>query len=432
MFNYFFGNKTKSNFGNKSRVSKTKVIEELVKRLDDKTNFEARIENKVTQMMENFIQTSSTILRQQVEQRVESLENEIRQTIRNRNENDTQSNNNSNSLNTTLIHQVVGHTGGFANNEILVKENQSQEFFSYTPNNTPNYSNFSNRNQGMFRSLRAQQRNNHSGSTPNSSIHNQEEENNQVIEALIRRIQETESKLLELNKPEINKENRRDKSPKRSNSRIRHLLKMLPKYSGDPDDDIEEWFFSMERYFEKADTPDDEQVDFAEDFLTGSAKVAFRSLDVQRLNWKSFKTAFLEWFQPADHQAILRNKLINLQQTSNIQEYIHQFDSITNSIKHMGEEDKITFFIRGIKPFTAGFVKMKKCKTLMEAKKEALSADNNFGGYFNSRNGQTDKFQHKNTKLKNSETANENIESEEDSFEAFNAIEVGNSNEDIA
>ena len=168
---------------------------------------------------------------------------------------------------------------------------------------------------------------------------------------------------------------------------------MLPKYSGDPNEDIEEWFYSLERYFEKAETPDDELVDFAEDFLTGSAKVAFRSLNAQHLNWKSFKTVFLEWFQPADYQAILRNKLIKLQQTNKIQDYIHEFDSITNNIKNMAEEDKITYFIRGLKPLTAGFVKQSKCKTLMDAKKEALSADNNFGGYLQSRpNNQQNNF----------------------------------------
>ena len=56
--------------------------------MGEKNSLEARIENKLIQMMENFIQTSSTILLKQL-QRLELLETEIRKTNRNEKEQQT-------------------------------------------------------------------------------------------------------------------------------------------------------------------------------------------------------------------------------------------------------------------------------------------------------------------------------------------------------
>jgi len=426
MFSYIFGNKKRSN--KTAKLSKNKVIEELVKKLEDKNSLESRIEGRVSAMISNMVQSNGNRLLQEGNQKVETLReasrNEIEQLrnqlkikekeldrLRNLHACDARStslrrfttcdqinleeeiSNETSTLDSSLIHQVVGHTGGLPNNEYKIKanENRDEEFSSLLLNNTPHFSDFVDRERLNYFLNRVPQNYNHTNSIPTTSQN--DDEKNQIINALLRQLEEAEnnSEQTRRKRTQNNGDTYRN-APKRSDSRVKHLLKMLPKYSGDPNENIEEWFYSLERYFEKAETPDDELVDFAQDFLSGSAKVAFKSLKANQLNWRTFKTVFIEWFQPADYQAMLRNSLIKVQQTGKMQDYIHEFDSITNNIKNMAEEDKITYFIRGLKPFTAGFVKQRKCKTLIEAKKEALSADSNFGGYFQSRNNNDSNF----------------------------------------
>ena len=150
MFNYFFGNKKRTSIRNRGRISKARIIEELVKKLDDKANLEERIENKVTAMISNIMQTGGNRILQEVEQKVNnaraSNQNEIellkqqlrvkeleverlknnRDIVDNRStslrrfttceqlDNET---NYTSTLNSSVIHQVFGHTMGLPTEE---------------------------------------------------------------------------------------------------------------------------------------------------------------------------------------------------------------------------------------------------------------------------------------------------------------------------
>jgi hypothetical protein len=117
---------------------------------------------------------------------------------------------------------------------------------------------------------------------------------------------------------------------KKTDFRAKANLKTLYFYHGKEKENIDDWFFAMERYFKKANIHPREQTDFAVDYLRDYALTAYRSFKNDDMDWYEFKAQLLGCFQPKNLQKVLRKRLAALKQTGSVQEYIHDFDAIMN------------------------------------------------------------------------------------------------------
>ncbi len=172
---------------------------------------------------------------------------------------------------------------------------------------------------------------------------------------------------------------RSDNSPPRHRSSDADgSTKTLQFFSGKAEEDLDEWKFEMERYFQKSGIRNHRKVDFSVDYLRGSAKLFYRRIpQVELLDWDEFYQLLRQNYEPQNKQIHYRNKLESLKQTGAIEEYIRQFDQIAVKIRDMSQYDLTRSFIRNLKPRTRELVDASDTQNIYDAKAKALRIDTN-------------------------------------------------------
>lgn len=162
----------------------------------------------------------------------------------------------------------------------------------------------------------------------------------------------------------------------------KYLISRLKEYSGERGDNLQNFLYTLERYFINDQVPNDYQVIIASDHLTKHALEKFKMASRDNeLTWPELKELLVENFQPADFQAALRRELSSLKhdKTRNVSDYIYEFEKLMNQITAMSELDKAFHFIEGLQAEVAKYVNYSgKGNTLYEAEKEALRVENIF------------------------------------------------------
>ena len=85
------------------------------------------------------------------------------------------------------------------------------------------------------------------------------------------------------------------------------------------------------------------------------------------VNWVDFYNAISYEFQPINTRKIARDRLAELRQRNSVQQYAHEFRTITADIPGISEDEKIDRFVRGLKDRTRQEVDIRDPKTLDEA-----------------------------------------------------------------
>ena len=169
-----------------------------------------------------------------------------------------------------------------------------------------------------------------------------------------------------------------DSPPRHRSSDADGSTKTLQFFSGKAEEDLDEWKFEMERYFQKSGIRNHRKVDFSVDYLRGSAKLFYRRIpQVELLDWDEFYQLLRQNYEPQNKQIHYRNKLESLKQTGAIEEYIRQFDQIAVKIRDMSQYDLTRSFIRNLKPRTRELVDASDTQNIYDAKAKALRIDTN-------------------------------------------------------
>ena len=138
------------------------------------------------------------------------------------------------------------------------------------------------------------------------------------------------------------------------------------------------WTTELEQYFDAADmTSEEVKIKFAGAQLRGMASVWWKNLK-QRLSvstWEQFKEHFNVIYNPVPVKDTARAKIMKIQQTGSVQNYVNDFNKWINYLSDWGEGDKIFFFRKGLKPYLCRQVRNKDPKTLIEAMSEAQKID---------------------------------------------------------
>lgn len=149
-----------------------------------------------------------------------------------------------------------------------------------------------------------------------------------------------------------------DSSP--SNGKHSKLKIPEPKpYAGARDaKEVENFLWDLETYFQAAGVTKEEQVSVATMFLTGDAKLWWRTRASESLHggrpkvtsWEMLKGEIKLQFLPSNTAWVAREALKGLRQRGSAREYVREFNSLMLDINNMSEEDRLFNFLSGLRP----------------------------------------------------------------------------------
>ena len=160
----------------------------------------------------------------------------------------------------------------------------------------------------------------------------------------------------------------------RTPQKLFKLEPQLPKLSASRDENVEDWFFIIERFAKRAGIPNEKLLDTVSPLIRGNAlqivKNQAREIDGLK-NWARFKQTIRELLDLLNQQLKLRVQLKNLQAGSNFNDFVYKFRSIANQIINMPETEIMYVFLEALQPRTKAEVLAKEAKTLKDAIKYA-------------------------------------------------------------
>lgn len=183
--------------------------------------------------------------------------------------------------------------------------------------------------------------------------------------------------------------------------------------------ELENFLWDMEQYFAAARIPDVEQVTFTSMYLSGDAKLWWRtrmsddaSTGRPRIDsWERLKKEMKDQFLPCNASWVARDSLKRLKQSGTVRDYVKEFSSLMLDIQNMSEEDKLFNFMSGLQPWAQmelrrqnvkdlpsafaaadGLVdfKLSKDASLIKGKGERLKGGKKNGGDYSSEKGKAD------------------------------------------
>lgn len=117
--------------------------------------------------------------------------------------------------------------------------------------------------------------------------------------------------------------------------------------------ELENFLWDMEQYFPAARVPEGERVTITAMYLTGDAKLWWRTRSEDEVRpkietWESLKKELKEQFLPCNASWLARESLKRLKHTGTVRDYVKEFSSLMLDIKNMSEEDKLFNFMSGL------------------------------------------------------------------------------------
>lgn len=132
---------------------------------------------------------------------------------------------------------------------------------------------------------------------------------------------------------------------------------------------LDGWLFKLERILAHVNS-DLERISYAELHLSGTALAWARLLDGsgQRPNtWHDWVAALRRRFNVVNSEERARAQLFKLRQTTDLQDYVRQFDELSLQIAGLDEGTKLYLFINGLRPELRREVQPRQPKSYMEA-----------------------------------------------------------------
>lgn len=136
--------------------------------------------------------------------------------------------------------------------------------------------------------------------------------------------------------------------------------------------ELENFLWDMESYFQAAKIPENEKVSITSMYLTGDAKLWWRtrSTDEARRpieSWEVLKKEMKEQFLPTNTSWLARDALKRLRHTGSVHEYVNEFSSLMLDIRGMSEEDKLYNFMSGLQSWAQAELRRQGVKDLQAA-----------------------------------------------------------------
>ena len=141
------------------------------------------------------------------------------------------------------------------------------------------------------------------------------------------------------------------------------------------------FIYSLEKLFEyHNETSSERRVALAITFLRGSAlrwyKCAERQDTARQLQqWPAFIQALKDFFEAANTETLVRNKLANLRQLTSVAKYNDLFNGLIIELNDLDPRSRLDMYMRGLKPQVQLHVTLKEPQSLETAQRLALNVD---------------------------------------------------------
>ena len=147
----------------------------------------------------------------------------------------------------------------------------------------------------------------------------------------------------------------------------------LPTFNGRPESNVEEWIYAANRILDMGEYSDDEKVAIASNYLRDLALQDYllHEQTFGKDNWKGFAAYMRKKYTPANQAQLIRDKIKNLKQITSVKDYYVEFRKLAIQAHGMNEEERLSWFISGLKRSIQIHVQLKECKTIEEAYDQA-------------------------------------------------------------
>lgn len=122
---------------------------------------------------------------------------------------------------------------------------------------------------------------------------------------------------------------------------------------------LENFLWDIETYFEAAQVHENEKVTIASMYLTGDAKLWWRTRTTEDVaagrgrieTWAVLKSELKAQFLPLNSSWPARDAMRKLEQTGTIRDYVTRFSSLLLDVRNMSEADKLFNVTSSLKPW---------------------------------------------------------------------------------
>ncbi|KAG6574355.1 uncharacterized protein IUM83_07090 [Phytophthora cinnamomi] len=149
----------------------------------------------------------------------------------------------------------------------------------------------------------------------------------------------------------------------------------LPNFTGKRGEDVREWLFQIENACQINDIP----IEDTSTRLPGIAGSAMgkpasgwclhwaSTTRSEEHTWGIFREHVLQHFEAPNYQAVLRENLLRLKQTADIETYNGEYSALIFRVEGMSVHDQVLCYANGLKPRTRSYVKLENPQTLRDA-----------------------------------------------------------------
>jgi hypothetical protein len=218
------------------------------------------------------------------------------------------------------------------------------------------------------------------------------EEKQLILDSEILKVIELESQILELNRRAVEQQSinasringSRGLTPGSTNvslgglqsstlnTQIRGPFKLdtnTPKFRSRLEEDIDKWLIRIEASLTLGMVPLQYWITATYNYLEGSALEMAINANLGNLTWDKLKEDLINSFRPVNKDYDLRARLLRLKEGDSYDKYLYEFRALINQIPKsmLGDQDRYTCFVSGLKHKTRIEIFRSKCTSLEEA-----------------------------------------------------------------
>jgi hypothetical protein len=154
-----------------------------------------------------------------------------------------------------------------------------------------------------------------------------------------------------------------------------------PTFGGKIGESVDTWIFHLEQYFLLVTLEPEKRIPFAASYLTDNAATWWRYVFLENerkratWTWNDFVKNLRIQFRPISAEKTARARLGRLRQATSVSNYANAFRNLMIDIPSMAEEDRLDYFLKGLKADIQERVALQIPKTMNEACDMAQAID---------------------------------------------------------
>ena len=156
--------------------------------------------------------------------------------------------------------------------------------------------------------------------------------------------------------------------PRLERNKTYKLDSQLPILKGTQDDNIEDWFFTVENYSLTNDIPDSKKLTVFTPLIRGTYLQIVKNMSKNHTtSWFEFKAEVKRMHDPKNKERLLRQELREIKMRGTLKDFVYKFRALSNEIDGLDKDELLYIFVDALTPRLKSEVLAKDAKSLEEA-----------------------------------------------------------------